>query len=54
MSRERTYFVYMLMNRLGTLYTGMSNNLEFRLVQHRAGAGSKFTTRYRVHRLVWY
>lgn len=54
MHEQRAFFVYMLMNRKGTLYTGVTNNLEFGLVQHRSGTGSKFTGRYDVHRLVWY
>ncbi len=54
MRRQRTFFVYMLMNQKGTLYTGVTNNLEFRLAQHRSGTGNKFTAQYDVHRLVWY
>jgi len=35
-----------------TLYTGVTNNLERRLSQHRGGLVPGFTTRYRVFRLV--
>jgi putative endonuclease len=38
----------------GTLYVGMTNGLIFRVEQHRAGKGSAFTRKYRVHTLVWY
>ena len=54
MHSSRRFFVYMLMNRNGTLYTGVTSNLETRLAQHRAGLGGKFTARYGIHRLVWY
>lgn len=40
MHEQRAFFVYMLMNRKGTLYTGVTNNLEFGLVQHRSGTGT--------------
>ena len=38
----------------GTLYAGVTNGLIFRVEQHRAGKGSKFTRRYKVHMLVWF
>ena len=51
----QTYFVYMLANKpYGTLYIGVTNNIIGRVDQHRAGEGSAFTRKHRVHRLVWY
>ena len=47
-----TYYIYILSNSTGTLYTGVTNDLEQRLHSHREGTGSKFTTRYRIGRLV--
>jgi putative endonuclease len=45
------YFVYILASgRHGTLYTGVTNDLSRRLAEHRAGTA--FTKKYRVHRLV--
>ena len=32
----------------------MTNGLPSRIEQHRAGVGSAFTRKYRVHMLVWY
>ena len=47
--------VYILTNRpRGTLYIGVTANLEKRLAEHRAGIASKFTQRYNLHRLVHY
>jgi putative endonuclease len=37
----------------GTLYVGVTNNIDFRVWQHREGEGSAFCRRYNVHRLVW-
>jgi putative endonuclease len=45
--REHQYYVYILTNRRGTLYTGVTNDLERRLAEHRAGK-SGFTARYRI------
>jgi putative endonuclease len=36
------------------LYTGVTNDLMKRAAQHKASLGSVFTSRYRVHKLVFY
>ena len=47
--------VYLLASkRHGTLYTGVTSNLVQRVWQHRNGQTPGFTSRYRVHLLVWY
>jgi putative endonuclease len=48
----KTYYVYTMTNRSGTLYTGVTSNLEQRVYEHRLGIGSKFTSRYKIDRLV--
>ena len=51
----QTYFVYILTNRNNsTLYTGVTNNLYLRVKQHKLGKGSKFTSKYRTAKLVYY
>ncbi len=53
MHRKRTYYVYILSSRPnGTLYVGVTNDLERRLLEHRDGTVEGFTKRYAVHRLV--
>lgn len=48
------YYVYILAGRRhGTLYIGITNSLQKRLEEHRAGKGSEFVKRYGVHRLVY-
>jgi len=43
------YYVYILARRrYGTLYVGITNDLRRRMEQHRSGAVSSFTQRYRV------
>jgi putative endonuclease len=46
--------VYILANRSRTLYTGVTNDLEHRVRQHKSGVGSEFTKRYHITRLVYY
>lgn len=46
------YWVYILANHARTLYVGVTNDLERRVLEHKAGEGSAFTRRYRLRRLV--
>ena len=50
--KAKTYYVYIMTNRSGTLYTGVTSNLEQRVYEHKCRMGSKFTSRYRIDRLV--
>jgi putative endonuclease len=50
----QSYFVYIMTNRSGTLYTGVTRNLEGRVLQHRSKSVSGFTKRYNITRLVYY
>jgi len=49
----KRYWVYILASKSRTLYTGVTNNLQRRVAEHRSGEGSKFTSRYRITRLVY-
>jgi putative endonuclease len=46
------YYVYIVTNRRGTLYTGLTGDLEARLTQHAQGH-SRFTSRYRIWKLLF-
>lgn len=48
------YYVYIISNHSRTLYTGMSSNLEQRVLQHKLKILDGFTKRYNIDRLVWY
>jgi putative endonuclease len=50
---QTPFYVYMLSSRSRVLYIGVTNNLAFRINEHRAGRGSKFCFRYNVFRLVY-
>ncbi|WP_218830561.1 GIY-YIG nuclease family protein [Rubrivirga marina] len=43
----------MLTNRSGTLYVGVTNNLERRLAEHVASGDERFTGRYALDRLIY-
>ncbi len=47
-------FVYILTNdRRTVLYTGVTNDIDRRIAEHRAGEGSAFARRYNLRILVW-
>jgi putative endonuclease len=47
-------WIYIMTNRPnGTLYLGVTNNLTRRVGEHQAGFGSTFTSRHKLHRLVY-
>ena len=51
----KTYYVYILASkRNGTLYIGVTNNLERRMVEHKNGLADGFTKKYKVYSLVHY
>jgi len=52
---NKTYYVYILASkRNGTLYIGVTNDLERRLYEHKNNLVESFTKRYNVHNLVYY
>ena len=51
---DKQYFVYILTSKSGTLYTGMTNNLERRIYEHKNKLIDGFTKKYNVDRLVYY
>lgn len=51
---KKHYYVYILGNGRGTLYVGYTDDLERRLYEHKAGAGSRFTSQYGVDQLLFF
>ena len=48
------FWVYILGSATGTLYVGMTNDLERRLFEHRAGIVPGFASRYGLTRLLYF
>jgi putative endonuclease len=51
---ERGGYVYIATNRSGTLYIGVTSNLQRRMWEHKQKIGSKFAAKYNITRLVYY
>ena len=50
-----TYYTYIITNYKNTvLYTGMTNNLQQRVLQHKKGINDSFSRKYRLYKLVWF
>jgi putative endonuclease len=50
----KDYYVYILANQSGTLYTGITNDLEARVYQHKSKQIPGFTQKYNITRLVYF
>ena len=50
----KEYYVYILSNKSGTLYTGVTNNLERRVYEHKNKLIEGFTKKYNINRLVYF
>ncbi len=49
------FCIYIMTNKYDTaLYTGVTNNLQRRIWEHKSGVGSKFASKYRTTKLVYY
>ena len=53
-SKQHVYYVYILSSLSGTLYTGITNSLYRRTLQHKGKETPGFTSKYGVDRLVYY
>ena len=52
---DSQYCVYIMTNKNNTvLYTGVTNNLRRRVIEHKTGQGGKFTSKYKITKLVYY
>jgi len=50
----RKFWVYIMSSDGGTLYTGMTNNMDRRNFEHKEGVTGGFTDKYSCHRLVYF
>lgn len=53
--KDHNYYVYILTNNNKTvLYTGVTNNLERKIYEHKNGINKGFTKKYNINNLVYY
>ncbi len=50
----KSYYVYIMTNRSKTLYTGITNNLERRVYEHKQKLIPGFTSKYNITKLVYH
>ena len=50
----RQFYTYIVCSKTGTLYVGMTNDLERRVREHKRKLVPGFTAKYGCDRLVWY
>ena len=48
------WFVYMIQCEDGSFYTGVTNNLEKRFLEHKSGKGGKYTRSHKPVKLIYH
>jgi len=51
---EKKYYVYIATNQSNTLYTGVTNNIRRRMLEHKNKLIKGFTEKYNINKLVFY
>ena len=54
MPKDYIYFVYIVSSNSGTLYIGITNDIERRMREHKSGEFEGFASKYGCTRLVYY
>ncbi len=52
--KEYNFYVYILASKSGTLYIGITNNLERRISEHKQKLIEGFTKKYECNKLIYY
>ena len=50
----KNYYVYIMASSSGTLYTGVTDNLQRRVYEHKHKLVPGFSSKYNINRLVYY
>lgn len=53
-SRLKSYYIYILASKTGTIYIGVTGHLEKRVYEHKNKLIPGFTARYNIDRLVYF
>ena len=49
----KTYYVYIMASKTGTLYVGITNNIKRRVYEHKNSLVAGFTQRFHIDRLLY-
>lgn len=53
--QDKQYYIYIMTNKINTvLYTGVTNDLERRVWEHKSKLGGKFSQKYKINKLLYY
>ena len=50
---HKTYYVYIMSSKTGTLYVGMTNNIKRRVYEHKSHLIPVFTDKYKIEQLLY-
>jgi len=50
----KTYYIYIMASKTGTLYVGLTNNIKRRVYQHKQHKVPGFTDKYDIDRLLYF
>ena len=53
MNRQWRFWVYIMASRSRRIYTGVTNDIERRVQEHKSGEVEGFTQKYKINRLVY-
>ena len=54
MQTRNQYYVYIITNKSGTLYTGVTNNIKKRVYEHKNKLIPGFTEKYNINCLIYF
>lgn len=54
MQAQNQYYVYIMTNKSGTLYTGITNDIKKRIYEHKNKLIPGFTKKYNISRLIYF
>ena len=51
--KDKTFYIYIMASKSGTLYVGMTNNIKRRVLEHKNHLALGFTDKYSIDRLLY-
>jgi len=54
MRADKQYYIYIMTNKSGTIYVGLTNDIKARVYQHKQKLAEGFTKKYNIDKLLYY